>query len=510
MKQWYLALACALAIQSKAQTPQDALRSSWYIPTTGARSMAAGGVMGSLGGDISAAYVNPAGIGMYKNTEFVFSGGWQFNNNKLQYRGTDTSNNRNAFLYGPIGFVSGAPSHSKYSKTTSSAFALSVNQLASFNNRVQYRGFNSTSSFSEQYLEELVRDRADTIAALSNYIFGSSLAFRTYLVDKDVDASGNLLGYQSLIPISTGVQQEYDAIERGGIHEINLTYGANYDDRLYLGGGIGIPIVSYQRNLTYSERDISGNGNNDFNYFTFNERFKSSGVGVNARLGMIYKASQLVRVGFAMHTPSLIGFRDEVRASMTTDTEAYAGVKSETSDALNSGNAGIREYNQTTPWRFIGSASFVLRDINDTKKQRGFISADVEYVTHGSSRFTAATGADADARNYYRVVNDAIKDIYKANFNIKVGAELKFDPIMVRAGFAHFGSPYRSKELNASRMQLSGGLGIRTKGIFIDLTYAHFINRDVSFPYLLNDKPNTFAEWRNNRGIAMLTIGVKL
>ncbi|MFX6334815.1 hypothetical protein ABTF54_19320, partial [Acinetobacter baumannii] len=85
------------------------------------------------------------------------------------------------------------------SKWTSSAFAVSVNQIANYNNRVQFRGFNNYSSFTEQYLEELTRDRADTNAALSNYIFGSSLAFRTFLVDTLAAPNGSVIGYQSLV-----------------------------------------------------------------------------------------------------------------------------------------------------------------------------------------------------------------------------------------------------------------------------------------------------------------------
>jgi hypothetical protein len=38
-----------------------------------ARQQAVGGAMGSLGGDISANYVNPAGLGFYKTGEYVLT-----------------------------------------------------------------------------------------------------------------------------------------------------------------------------------------------------------------------------------------------------------------------------------------------------------------------------------------------------------------------------------------------------------------------------------------------------
>ena len=74
-----------------AQTPEDALRTAWYTQNGSGRNTATGGVMGSLGGDITANHVNPAGLGLFKTNEFVLSGGMHLNNNKFNYRGTDTS-----------------------------------------------------------------------------------------------------------------------------------------------------------------------------------------------------------------------------------------------------------------------------------------------------------------------------------------------------------------------------------------------------------------------------------
>jgi len=182
MKKIIFLLFSFTALVVQAQTPDEALRTAWFTQNGTARVMAIGGVMGSLGGDISANHINPAGLGLFKTNELVLSPGFLMNNNKFNYRGKDTSASKSNFGYGTSGIIL-AGKNERGSKWTSSAFAISVNQLANYNNNIQYGGFNNFSSFSEKYLEELVKDRADTNAALSNYIFGSSLAFRTYLVD---------------------------------------------------------------------------------------------------------------------------------------------------------------------------------------------------------------------------------------------------------------------------------------------------------------------------------------
>jgi hypothetical protein len=238
-----------------AQTTEEALRTAWFTQNGTARNNAIGGVMGSLGGDITAANINPAGLGLYKTQEMVFTLGGMKNNNEFNYRDSLRSNDKGIFRYGTIGMVFGSTNPYKKESLKSSAFSFSLNQLASYNNRISFKGFNNYSSFSEQYLEELSRDNADTNSALSNYIFGSSLAFRTYLIDTATNAAGKFIGYQSLVPISTGVNQDYNAVTRGGYHEIAFGFAGNYNDKVYVvvirlkdGKAQGAPIsIPYEK-----------------------------------------------------------------------------------------------------------------------------------------------------------------------------------------------------------------------------------------------------------------------
>jgi hypothetical protein len=511
MKKIIFLLFSFTALVVQAQTPDEALRTAWFTQNGTARVMAIGGVMGSLGGDISANHINPAGLGLFKTNELVLSPGFLMNNNKFNYRGKDTSASKSNFGYGTSGIIL-AGKNERGSKWTSSAFAISVNQLANYNNNIQYGGFNNFSSFSEKYLEELVKDRADTNAALSNYIFGSSLAFRTYLVDTTRGPGGAFTGYQSLVPISSGVNQFYNAQTRGGYNEIAIGFAENMNDQLYIGGSFNIPIINYSRDLFYSEKDATNNTNNDFRFFEYKETYSSKGAGIGAKLGMIYKPQEFIRLGFAIHTPQLLTMTDRIRSSMTTNTENYAGLLTETSDNLNSGNEGISRYNIITPYRIIASASYVFREVNDTRLQKGFISADVEFVNYRGARFNAASenAENITLENYYRQINETIKDTYKGNINAKLGGELKFNTWMFRLGGAYYGSPYADNVLNANRIIATGGLGYRNKGFFIDLAYSHIMNKDFQFPYLLEDKANTFAKQTGYRGNVMLTFGFKL
>ena len=68
-------------------------------PSGTARQQAIGGAMGSLGGEISSIFVNPAGLGFYKNMEIVLTPGYRWTKTKGSYRESDfmTLKNANSF-----------------------------------------------------------------------------------------------------------------------------------------------------------------------------------------------------------------------------------------------------------------------------------------------------------------------------------------------------------------------------------------------------------------------------
>ncbi len=506
----FFLIGCAIYSIGYPQSPEDALQSAWFIPNGTARSVSIGGAVGALGGDVSAVYTNPAGLGMYKTREAVITPSFLYNNNKSDYRGTASSNvNKSAFQLGTLGVVVGGRINQANNST---AFSITINQLASYDNKIHYSGLNNYSSYSEQYLEELTNANANVNAALNNYPFGSSLAFFTYLIDSIADPQGNVIGYRSLVPVQTGIKQDYDETTRGGLYEISAAFASDNKDKLYLGASINIPLSFYTQDINYTETDVSGNTDNNFSFSQFNQHHKLNSAGINARLGLIYRATNSLRLGFAVHTPSLMDITDDLNVSITTNTENYAGLlTSKTSDFPNS--AIETHYNEITPYHLVASASYILNEVENVNMQKGFITADIEYVNYRGARFHADNNDDGSTDNslkdYYNSLNDVIKSYYKGAFDFKLGGELKFSPIAIRLGGAYYGSPYKDNALKANRILAAGGLGYRNHGFFVDLTLAEMFNKDVSFPYRLSDKANTFAQLKNQRTNVLITFGVK-
>jgi hypothetical protein len=499
---------------SFAQTPEDVLRFSYYPTNGSARNMAIGGAMTSLGGDINALFVNPAGLGLYKTREFVITPGLLFNKNELNFRGTPGNTNKNAFNLGTTGVVIGF--NNPGSKWNSQAFSLGISTIANFNNTISYKGLNNYSSMAEVYASQLASSRQSLDDALNNprFAFGTAPAIYTYLIDTfkngnneyEVKALPEFLLRQGM-----ALQQEKTIRTTGGITELALGYAGNMNDQLYIGGSLGLSSVSYNRHTTYRESDTSSNKNNNFNYFEVNDDLSTTGFGLNARLGIIYKPKEYIRFGLAIHTPTLYHLTDKESSDLTADTEGYNGVSKVSSDIFTTDeNSGQTPYLLYSPWRFMLSGSYVFREVNDTRKQRAFITGDVEYVTYPSSRFKPqGENKNNGEITYYNELKSVIKDYYKGAFNFRLGGELKFHTIMFRAGAAYYSNPYKDKNLKSDIFQLSGGLGYRNHGMFVDLTYVHNVTKDVNFPYRLDDKQNTFATQNTTRGNVVVSVGFK-
>src|ERR1700722_3222939 len=508
-----LCLSLFFYFDLQAQIPEDALRMSYTLPSGTAREQAIGGAMGSIGGDITANYVNPAGLGFYKTSEIVISPGWTFNTANTGYLSTNTKGPyTNNFLLSTSGFVWG----SSNSPDKSNALSLTVNRTADFNGHIEYQGNNNYSSASDAYKEEfqasgISYDQAFTTPGLS---YGTRMALYTYLIDTSQGGLGPIIAQPDKVLAAGGVLgQNTDIRSSGGITEIALGIAGSSKDKWYWGVSIGIPIVNYQRTTQYTETDLSGDKNNDFGYYTYTESYSAKGVGVNARLGAIFRPNLNWRFGLAVHTPSIYSITDHLSSSMTTNTEGYAGTISIQSDTLDivANSSNSLEYDLQSPWHLLASGSYIFPGAV-TEGKMGFITADIEYIANTGSKYSFPlddNGNPVNDNGYFDGVNSVIRSFYKNTFSFRLGGEYKLDELAFRLGGSYSMDPYSSSELKGNRMTVGGGLGYRKRGIFIDLAYVESILNDVNFPYRLGNKDNVYSIVKQYTGNLLLTFGIK-
>ncbi|MHB1922510.1 MAG: OmpP1/FadL family transporter [Chitinophagaceae bacterium] len=504
-----LLMAIVIANIAFGQDETDALRYSQLTTGGTARVQAIGGAMGSLGGDVTALSVNPAGIGLFKTNEFVITPGLWTLNNQSTYLGNTGKDGSTSVFLGNAGLIMASDkrrgSSSKWQNVT---VGIGINQLANFNGNLYLSGNNTTSSFSEKYIEELTPNGqpVDPNLAAKNYPFGSSLALNTYLLDPVYDNSGKLTGYYSNVFNTTGVKQQNTVSTSGGINEFSLGVAGNYADKFYIGASFNIPSIKYNRTNIYSETDLTNNPNDNFGSFQVTETLATMGVGINGKFGVIFKPQPNIRIGAAFHTPTVFSMKDTYETSMVTDTKNYHGVLTQSSSDLTNGYPGQYQYTLVTPWRAIASISYIFGDVANVAQQKGFLTMDYEYVNFASAhyRFDPSNPGDvaqADA------LNTSISKMYKGTSTIRLGGELKFDIFAVRAGLAWYGSPYQNSTINADRILYSTGVGYRNKGIYTDLTYVYSTSTNNYYPYRLQAKNVNPATVAATGGNIILSVG---
>jgi hypothetical protein len=527
MQKFYKTIAVTLGIVSSlsslAQEPADALRYSFITPIGSARTQAIGGAGVSLGGDFSSTFINPAGLAQFKTNEFVFTPGFFMNRNKHSINDSSYKGNRSAVNIGNIGFIFGSPNRWGSSNIKNTTFSLALTQTANFNSNFNYRGVNNVSSYSEKWVEEIIAAGITDVNNIgATFPNGASQAYETYLVDTATEG-GQLVLKTQADTRAMDLFQTFNYQTRGGMYEGAFAVAWNNQEKLFYGLTIGIPFLNYSRTTTVTERDLSGNTDNNFDNFSFRENLTTTGAGINAKLGLIYKPVEHFRIGVTFHTPSFLMLTDRSDATLTANIENYSKKVNNdpsrpttytysTSDYIEGDYT--YDYSLTTPWRAAVSLAYVFREIKDVTKQKGFITADVELVNYKANSFrSTATDASAAEEQYFKNLNESIDALYRMAFNARIGGELKFKTIMVRAGFNYMGSPYQKSQLpdevKISRLTPSLGLGYRDKGYFVDLTYAHTIGRDFHIPYLLTGNNYPFANNRFSNGQVVATVGFK-
>ena len=499
---------------SFSQTPEDALRLSWYQLKGTARNQAIGGAMASLGGDATANHVNPAGLAFFKTSDILLTPGLQFGKSKSLFRGTtSTGAGQTQFNLGTSGFVFGG-----FGYKAKNSFGITVTQQADFNYTTYYQGENNYSSFAEPLADEFAASGLTIDQALqynSTISIPTRMALYTYLVD-----TVNINGGMQVIARSENpsTRNQVNRVESsGGITEINLGWGSEVSKKFMAGISLGINIINQERRTYFHESDATGNTNNDFSFLTYDETFTLKGYGLNLRGGLIYRPKEYIRLGLAVHTPTWMPLKETVSSGFAADLEnlfgAGHGYDSVGMATITGGSEKTeKSYNLSSPTKIMISGSYVFREVEDITRQKGFITADIEYTNYTWMNYKPYEGeTTTETKADYAPYNEAIDAVYKGTFNFRLGGELKFKTIMARAGFAYYTSPYKHEELKGRKMFISGGLGYRNKGMFIDLTYVQRLNKDVNFPYrVIPPRANTFADLKENGGNVLLTVGFKI
>jgi hypothetical protein len=510
---------------TQAQYTKDVLLFSQGDNGGTARFKAMGNASTALGGDISSITSNPAGLGYFNQSDVSVTARYLNNKNKTDYFGQNSNSSKNNFNLDNAGIVFHLPTYRNGGNLDKGWLNFNVgiayNRNYVYNNLLEYRGVNNTSSISDAYSDQL--SSPGGMNGWGQEVYNNSLLF-----DKETGNNGRYFPITDFDNFNgkDGFDQVNSILEKGSKSESVLSFGANYSKKLYLGAALGFTAYSYDNSSWYTEYGRTLNAENlakrnpgseyldpknveknkilGKDYELFDDYIQvTDGTGVDFKLGVIYKFTPTFSMGFTAKSPTFMSIRDETYSNSEfryfNRDEDKSFKEYRTSD--DAGHSYL-EYNMNTPYKLSVGASQVF--------SRGLITADVEWVDYAAMRFK-------DVGNYSKSLeknmNQNIKDTYQGAFNARIGGEVLFDNVLSgRAGFNYSGNPY--KDVDYTNYTASLGIGAKLgRGMYIDLTGAYNAIKYEERPYLIDEQyfgnTSPIANIKNQRTNVVLTIGSK-
>ncbi|MCX6256889.1 MAG: hypothetical protein NTW49_03180, partial [Bacteroidia bacterium] len=441
-----------------AQNEEDALRYSQEFYGGTARFMGMGGAFGSLGGDFSSLSINPAGLGIYRKAEFTLTPDFQYNKSNSSYYGTnfeDFKYNTGLSNIGIVGVIKSGNEHGWISTNV----AFGYNRLNNFDYNTTIIREKATSSLVDVMVHNAnAENPAPKFDSNKKVVIDdpvARIAYDNQLIYLNPDSTRFVSDFTG----SNYGQSQRRTIESSGYTgEYVISVASNFNDKIYVGGTMGIQKVDYETHFNHTEDNIPADIS-FLNSFTYSEDLRTTGTGMNFKLGIIGKPLDWLRIGAAVHSPTFYDLTDkyyyEVNSNLSFDNGGPVKY------------IGENDYKITTPLRAIGSVSVVLAKL-------AIVSMDYEVVDYSTMRLRdSGDGYDFEPEN------TGIQQHFTTATNIHAGAEFRFGQISLRGGYAHYGSPYASGQtnVNADYSQVSGGIGINNNNFFLDLSFVQNLKK---------------------------------
>lgn len=508
-----------LVIDPSTITAFDIFNSSTTQFSLGtARSAAMAGAMTSLGADASSMSINPAGMGMYRSNEIVFTPMMTFSRAKSN-AATFEGNSKNRFGIGNFSMV--AKLRESSTGVTAINMGIAYNRLADFNYKYSFatQGTAGSSSIADIFAGQLAAGQITSTQLKGNYdgagyfmwdrfdptYWGAILGYKTGLINDSNGGWG-----RDMIGSAAGVDGYTTVESKGSAGEWVWSLGMNFGSKFYLGFSLGAATINRERHIYYGE-GYSYTADPALNYqmehFNYDQVAKMKGTGVNFKIGAIYRPIESLRIGVAFHTPTYYSVTYSYQGGMTSEIKANNNVDDYKLDS----NGYIRppfseetvvlvddgdySWSYTSPTRLMFGVSYTIA-------KQLILSVDYERDWYNSMRLKDSP--------YGALYKGYIKDTFKGSNTVRAGAEWRFIPQMaVRMGYglwsgaltdntAIYSSPvtYRTEYMSA-------GFGVAlSKHFTIDATYQ-FCKNNMT-PY------KTFYGYDSSIDIASPTINTTL
>lgn len=475
----FLLIIMGFQLHANAQNAYEelALFFSETQPRGTARLQGLGGASAALGADLGSIYNNPAGIALFQRSSISVSPALNINRSNTSYKNSTSRNTpvrslKGNFNFSNLGFVySDMLDANIDSDWRGGAFAITMQRTNHFHQKFAYEGNTNETSILDYYLEQangvpIANIEEEVYNDNVSLISDEAMAYEAFLIDYNFDDD-----YYYSLPGFPPVIQSETVTFSGAQYQWNIAGGANYKDKLYLGGNIGIPRIRYEVNRTYTE-EVTAN-NNPLNSLTLTDDYSVSGTGINLNLGIIYRPVSNLRFGVSYRTPTYYGLYESLEESIVANYNNYEYNEDIT---LNREESSKDEqsfsFNMVTPSNVTAGAAYFFG-------KKGFISGEIDATNYAGAFLTSSEYNFNDE-------NRNIGNNYNTVINMRLGAELRLQEFRIRGGAARYAYGPDPANNNKAEFQFSGGIGFHLPDFFIDIALVSTRYSRIYNPYQLD------------------------
>nr|WP_299384656.1 aromatic hydrocarbon degradation protein [Allomuricauda sp.] len=455
-----MVLACAVA---SAQNINDVVRYSSENILGTPRYQAMGGAFGALGGDLSALNVNPAGSAVFNYSQLTFSGSNYNRNNDALFGNTLQNTELNSLELNQAGGVFVFKSSDSPWKKL--ALAFNYDMVRNFDNEFFAAG-NTTNGIDNYFLNfangqalgplrvqdgEFIEDAYLDIG--SSIGFGAQqafLGFQAVLIDPTVDDDANTTYFSNAE--YTGVNQEYLQSTTGYNSKFTLNFAGQYQENLYLGAALNFHTVVYDR-VTLLDED-GYDAASPIQFTSFDNFLHTEGYGFSFSVGGIAKLNDNIRVGGTYQSPTWYELTDDIAQRINTNL-AVSDIDFINFNVVNF----FEEYRIKTPSKLTGSVAVIFG-------QDGLLSFDYGYQDMSQAELRPTADPNFASENDFIAGQLGVVNTYR------IGGELRFDEVSLRAGYRYEDSPYENGDIVGDLTAYSGGIGYNFGGSRLDLAFS--------------------------------------
>lgn len=397
------------------------------------RFMGMSGAFGAVGGEISAATINPAAGAVAVKSEASFTFGAEWYDNAATFYGVKTNKtsdvNVTAFQ-GGANFV--FKIEDPYSALSSFNIGVNYSRRNNFNNEVRFSGQNNTITdwlnsqpIGSSVIESIFRNAASGVNGVV-----VDLAKDLGVLEKVGDNIYPSADYLN-------IDQMARLITSGYMGTTTFSVGFNLDNKVYLGAGFDYYSLDLDKNnISLDEWGYTSNDtylHNGVSNLYYDRYTSQTGWGSAFSLGIIGRVTDGFRLGFSWKSAARIHINEDYSYAM--GAKFFDGTLNEGSENPTHYSPNSYDFKSPSEWTF--SAAYIF-------DQYGILSVDYMLKDFSKMRFKS----DGFERE-----NDIIADQMKLSQTIRVGAEARLYPVSIRAGFTYSGSPY--KNLTVERVSQS-------------------------------------------------------